>query len=485
MASTPARPHKRKAGQGNKTAVQPVEGNADVDGHEGEWETIFVNLRPPCVPRANVQRHSHRRHDQEEKPRPEPVSPGATSNCDRNPGHQPSPDPEMPTILELANRKSILYGYPISLLTSPPRNWMPILDKESLIYQATSEVMAMCGLGNAVPMLARRLTWIGKGKAVQPRPQRNRQGKFTRQSAPVSMPPNKVTNPPDPTGAEEWSVEKEQSRLFGGFIEPAIVIPGIDRDHAVANSPIELNVGNSGAFFVVDLPLDNLLAGTETIAFTSLGFYRIYVGGENQPLPLRAQPRQPNRVNWDLDASKVEVEKNRSGVEHATWSVTFLGYEWEEVRKELLDAADAEEEKSKDWVTTMAGYRVVRFKEDVGTHSTATGSGKLLGDVSAPSHPWGRDVIEPPPVGIYANGQYEDVVRNWFPWVSELASEGVDDGRNEDEGGAGGLGQGGQEGSRAVKRRAGSGYGAGVGGSGGPGVGEKRGGRRTTHGNDR
>jgi len=563
--SIPARSHKRKAREGEgkrshkKKAVQAVQVErvreqsmadaaeemdeerheseydySDDDGHddvddddddEYDYGTITVNPHLPSVPRTNTQRHHHQRQCQQEKPtststqasQPPPPStaPDSDSDSDSDSNHQPSPDSEILAALELAKQKTILYGYPISLLTSPTRNWMPVLDKEALIYQGISEIMATCGLPNAVPMLARRLSWIGKGKVVQPRPQRNRLGKFTKQRdsrgtgkmpAPplgpsASTTPEKASNLPDAAGVEEWNLEDEQKSLVGGILELGTVIDGINR--ARANSPIKHSVvGHPDEFVDVDVPLDVLLAGIESIAFTDLGFYRIYVPEKNQPFPLIEQPNQPSRLNWDLEASKVGAER---GKKHAPWSVTFLGYEWESVRMELLDAGDAEEEKSRDWVTTMAGYRIVRAKEDAPghTHPGATGSGRLSGEGhgSAASHPWGRDVMEPPPVGVYAQGQYEDVVRNWFPWAWELNKEAGGGGEDEDEVGAfgaggggkgGGAGGGGKGGRSGVKRKAAveagkkvkSDIGGGVdkSGHGGGGLGGKSGGRGRTHG---
>ncbi|KAF8445205.1 hypothetical protein BGX38DRAFT_1271413 [Terfezia claveryi] len=482
------------------------------DYNEYDGGTITIAPGPPLVPRP--QRHHNKQNEPTTPPRsqpPLPLSPHhPASLSDYDSDHQHFP-PEIRTARELSKQKTVIYGYPISLLTSPTRNWMPILDKESLIHQGISEVMATCGLPNAVPMIARRLSWIGKGKAVHPRPQRNRLGKFTKQrersgtdkipappGPPASITPSskdRASNPPNAAAVEEWSLEKEQRKLLGGIIDLGTVIDGIDR--ARANSPIKHSiVGRPDEFVDVDVPLEVLLAGTECIAFTDLGFYRIYVPEKNQPFPLREQQNKPSRLNWDLEASKVDVERDRRGGRQVPWSVTFLGYEWESVRMELLDADDAEEGESREWVTTMAGYRVVRGKEEVShIHPSAVGSGKLLGEghVAASSHPWGRDVIEPPPVGVYAEGEYEDVVRNWFPWAWELVKDLGGDGEDDDEegGGGGGGGKGGRKGKRKAAIEAGrkvkndiggGGYGA-VGGSGhgGGGIGGKSGGKGKTH----
>ncbi|RPB21903.1 hypothetical protein L211DRAFT_851121 [Terfezia boudieri ATCC MYA-4762] len=439
--------------------------NGDYDGYDSG--TITVAPGPPLVPRS--QRHHKKQYEPTTPPRsqpPPPLSPhhpASLSDYDSDHRHFP---PEIHTARELSKQKTVIYGYPISLLTSPTRNWMPILDKESLIHQGIREVMTTCGLPNAVPMIARRLSWIGKGKVVHPRPQRNRLGKFTKQrdrsgtdkipappGPPASITPSsndRASNPPNTEGVEEWSLEKEQRKLLGGIIDLGTVIDGIDR--ARANSLIKHSiVGRPDEFVDVDVPLEVLLAGTESIAFTDLGFYRIYVPEKNQPFPLREQQNKPSRLNWDLEASKIEVERDRRGGRQAPWSVTFLGYEWESVRMELLDAGDAEEGESREWVTTMAGYRIVRGKEEVShNHPSAVGSGKSPGEghVAASSHPWGRDVIEPPPVGVYAEGEYEDVVRNWFPWAWELVKELGGDGEDDGGSGHGGSGIGGKSGGK-------------------------------------
>ncbi|KAF8418185.1 hypothetical protein EV426DRAFT_645461 [Tirmania nivea] len=532
-SSTPARLHKRKARDSEGTRshkkadhVPPVqagkeseqspaaateevddEKHEDDDDNEDEYDGGTIAVVPHII-RAHAQRHNHHHdhyhphHQQDDPlsplPSQRPVSPRAPASDSET---DSDPDPEILTARELSKQKTILYGYPISLLTSPTRNWMPILDKESLIYQGISEVMTTCGLPNAVPMLARRLSWIGKGKVVHTRAQRNRLGKFTKRgdrSGPGAGPA-----PPGPSitpsskdrasnaGVEEWSLEKEQKRLLGGIIDLGIVVDGIDR--ARANSPIRHNiVGHPDEFVDVDVPLEVLLAGTESIAFTDLGFYRIYVPEKNQTFPLREQPNRPSRLNWDLEVSKVEAGGEKRG-RQAPWSVMFLGYEWESVRMELLDAGDAEEEESREWATTMAGYRVIRAKEEVvsNTYPGGAGSGKLPGEghVVVASHPWGRDVIEPPPVGVYAQGEYKDVVRNWFPWAWELVKDVCGDGEEEDEEGAGGG-----KGRKAVKRKAaveavkkvrhdiGGGAYGGVGGSAYAGGGGGKSGRGKTHG---
>ena len=539
-SSAPVRLHKRKARESSTGAVRrshkkkvveqvqqglaqreqcPAADAADheeVDEGSGEMEragdeldggTIAIAPRPTSVPRAHAQRHHHP-YQEQDKPnsplpsQPPPPAPSLHATDDSDSDHQVPPDSEVITARELSKQKTILYGYPISLLTSPTRNWMPILDKDSLIYQGISEIMTTCGLPNAVPMIARRLRWIGKGKVVHARAQRNRLGKFTKQrdrsgagaggkAPPAALPP--ATNPhskdlePNSTSMwEEWSLEAEQRKLLGGIIDLGAVVDGINR--ARANSSLKHNiVGHPDEFVDVDVPLEVLLAGTESIAFTDLGFYRIYVPEKNQPFPLREQSNRPSKLNWDLEASKVEADGDRRTGRRAPWTVTFLGYEWECVRMELLDEDDAEEEENKEWITTMAGYRVVRLKEEAASHSSAGGSGVKIpgeGHVVVASHPWGRDMLEPPPVGVYAQGEgYEDVVRNWFPWAWELAKEVEgcveEKGENWKGGRKGTKRKAAVEAGKKVRNDAGGG---GYGGGSGGGAGGKSGGRGKTVG---
>lgn len=318
---------------------------------------------------------------------------------------------------EMEKRNNVIYGYPISLLTSPTRNWMPILDKESLIYQAITEVMESCNLYKAIPMIARRLSWIGRGKSMPSRPSRNKLGKFTKghKDARRSV---ATISAGDPVEHEDLSIDEERRRLVGGILDLRTVVDGIEAARASSNT-VQSAINTGEEFVDVEIPIHILLAGTESIAFTSLGFYRIYVPERNQPLPLSELPNRPSKLNWDPYASR--IDRVQSIVQHP-WNVRFMGYEWEAVRTELLDEDNCEEDESKEWVTTMSGFRVLKLQEEFSDRSG--GAKSHTEPVTLVTHPWGRDILEPPPVGVYATqGGYEGVVRDWFPWAWDIVRE--------------------------------------------------------------
>lgn len=323
---------------------------------------------------------------------------------------------------EMEKRNNIIYGYPISLLTSPNRNWMPILDKESLIYQAIIEIMESCNLHKAVPMIARRLSWIGRGKSAPSRPSRNKLGKFTKSHKDARRSVATI-GAGDLVEHEELSIEEERRRLVGGILDLRTVVDGIEASRA---SSAQSAINTTEEFVDVEIPIHILLAGTESIAFTSLGFYRIYVPERNQSLPLSELPNRPSKLNWDPYISR--IDRVQSTVQ-PPWNVRFMGYEWEVVRTELLDEDNCDEDESKEWVTTMSGFRVLKLQEEFCDRS---GGAKSHSEpVTLVTHPWGRDILEPPPVGVYATqGGYEGIVRDWFPWawdiVRELNGEGSD-----------------------------------------------------------
>ena len=350
-------------------------------------------------------------------PEAQTTGPYLTENCMNTRGLPQLENNNFIERREMEKRNNIIYGYPISLLTSPTRNWMPILDKNSLIYQAITEVMESCNLRSAVPMIARRLSWIGKGKSAPSRPSRNKLGKFTKSHKDTRRSVATIGTG-DPVEHEELSLEEERRRLVGGILDLRTVVDGIETARA-SSQTVQSAITTAEEFVDVEIPIHILLAGIESIAFTSLGFYRIYVPERNQPLPLSELPNRPSKLNWDPYASRIG---RVNSIVQPPWIVRFMGYEWEAVRTELLDEDNCEEDESKEWVTTMSGFRVLKLQEDF---SDRGGGAKSHSEpVTLVTHPWGRDILEPPPVGVYATqGGYEGVVRDWFPWAWDIVRE--------------------------------------------------------------